>query len=115
MPGEVFGEPGPGIVMANPGGAAPPPLQRAETPPKVLRQAQCVPPPGATKDEATVHLRARVGVDGKPISIRVLSDPGDGYAAAARTCMLASTFSPGLDADGKPIEAETTVKVRFVR
>lgn len=115
---EVFADsgPSPGVVMSyRSPGASPPPAQRAETPPKVLKQAQCAFPPEAKMEEATVHLRVRVSVDGKPASIRVLSDPGEGYGAAARTCMLSSTFSPGLDADGKPIEAETTVKIRFVR
>ena len=74
-------------------------------------------PTAADDDRALVTLRVIVRASGAVQSATVVAeDPsGQGFGAAARTCLLARTFTPGLDEAGHPAMAQTTVNVRFSR
>lgn len=74
-------------------------------------------PSGADDDEGAVTLRVVVRVDGSVASANVVkeSPSGQGFGASARACLLARTFSPGLDPEGRPTLAAATVVVRFSR
>jgi protein TonB len=79
----------------------------------------CPFPPEADADDvnqAVVSLVVTVGPDGSPVSVKVLSDPGSGFGAAARRCAFAQHFTPALDASGRRIAGTTQpIRVRFVR
>lgn len=67
-------------------------------------------------DEQTVVLRASVRADGRADRVDVLSDPGFGFAAAARLCALGTHFERARDAAGQPIAAESPpIRVHFFR
>lgn len=74
-------------------------------------------PSSAEDDHALVTLRVIVRANGSVQSANVVAENpmGQGFGAAARTCLLARTFTPGLDEAGKPAMAQTTVNVRFSR
>jgi hypothetical protein len=40
---------------------------------------------------------------------------GQGFGAAARTCMLGQVFEPALDRDGRPAATALNVNVKFSR
>jgi protein TonB len=62
-----------------------------------------------------VQVVVTVTSDGKPRTVTVLKDPGFGFGRAARACALRNSYSPALDAFGKPVEQSFTVAVRFTR
>jgi protein TonB len=67
-------------------------------------------------NEQTVVLRAAVGVDGHVEHVDVLSDPGFGFGAAARTCALRTRFEPARAPAGEPIAAVSPpIRVHFFR
>ena len=67
-------------------------------------------------DEQTVVIRARVRADGRVDNVDVLSDPGFGFAQAARSCALRAHFDPARDALGQPIVASSPpIRVHFFR
>lgn len=67
-------------------------------------------------DEQSVILQATVGADGGASSVKVLSDPGHGFGAAARACAMQTRFTPARDASGKPVRAESPpIRVHFTR
>ncbi|HEU4410878.1 MAG TPA: energy transducer TonB [Polyangiaceae bacterium] len=73
-------------------------------------------PPDASVNVAHVLLAVRVDPDGRARSVSVLSDPGEGFGAAARACALRQRYRPALDRDGKPTAAQTApFRVRFTR
>ncbi|MFO0659972.1 MAG: hypothetical protein U0165_09105 [Polyangiaceae bacterium] len=74
-------------------------------------------PSGAESDNAVVALALVVRSDGRVGTATVLSESpaSQGFGAAARTCMLASRFSPGLDKGGMAVTSATTIRVRFTR
>lgn len=73
-------------------------------------------PSGATRDEAWVSVVVTVRPDGSPASVAVVSDPGEGFGAAARACALQQTFQPALGPDGAPTLGRTApVRVHFTR
>lgn len=67
-------------------------------------------------DEQTVVIRARVRADGRVDSVDVLSDPGFGFAHAARACALRTHFDPARDALGQNVAAPSPpIRVHFFR
>lgn len=81
-------------------------------------RASCPFPPQADLhqvDKATVVLTVTVDPSGRVTNASVLSDPGYGFGAAARRCVLAQPFPPALDEDGKPIAKTGTLNYRFTR
>ena len=67
-------------------------------------------------DNATVSIAVTVRPDGSVQSVKVLSDPGNGFGRAARTCALSQRFEPAFDRSGQPTTATTApFTVRFTR
>lgn len=50
---------------------------------------------------------------GKPAEPVIVGDHGYGLGASAASCVMRTTFEPGKDAAGKPIEEPVFVRVRF--
>ncbi|MFW6067054.1 MAG: TonB family protein [Myxococcota bacterium] len=66
--------------------------------------------------EQTVVLRVVVRADGRAESVRVLDDPGHGFAEAAARCAKRTRFTPARDAGGRPVRATSPpIRVRFER
>ncbi|HHH30314.1 MAG TPA: TonB family protein [Polyangiaceae bacterium] len=81
-------------------------------------RASCPFPPQADLhqvDKATVVLSVTVAPSGRVTNASVISDPGYGFGAAARRCVLAQPFPPALDEDGNPIAKTGTLNYRFTR
>jgi protein TonB len=73
-------------------------------------------PAGATTDNATVVIVARVREGGQPESVNVVSDPGQGFGAAARACAMRQRYAAAEDQDGRPVVGMTApFRVRFTR
>jgi protein TonB len=54
--------------------------------------------------------------DGSAQSVKVLSDPGNGFGRAARTCALSQRFEAAFDRTGQAITGTTApFTVRFTR
>lgn len=67
-------------------------------------------------DEQTVVVRARVRSDGRAEGVEILSDPGFGFAEAARLCALRTRFEPARDARGRSVAASSPpIRVHFFR
>jgi protein TonB len=67
-------------------------------------------------DQAFVVVQVATRADGSPERVSVLSDPGHGFARAARTCALKERYDPALDRDGHPIAGQTkSIRIRFER
>jgi protein TonB len=67
-------------------------------------------------NEQTVVLRASVRADGRAERVDVLSDPGFGFAAAARLCAMATRFEPAHNPEGQPVAAlSPPIRVHFYR
>jgi protein TonB len=73
------------------------------------------PPEADGIDEAQVMLQVDVRPDGTPSSVRVLSDPGNGFGREARLYAMRQRFSPALDHNGTPIAATIKIRVSFTR
>lgn len=74
-------------------------------------------PEGASDDTATVTIKVLVGKDGQLSDVAVLSEkpPGQGFGAAARSCLKAARGVPALGVDGEAVTAPLTATVRFSR
>lgn len=73
-------------------------------------------PASAQRDDAWVSVIVAVRADGTPEAVTVVSDPGEGFGAAARACALRQTFEPARDPDGAAIAGRTApVRVHFTR
>jgi hypothetical protein len=74
-------------------------------------------PSSASVDSAVVTLALVVRSSGQVASASVVSETpaGQGFGAAARSCMLSSRFAAALDRDGKSVTSATTLRVRFTR
>jgi Gram-negative bacterial TonB protein C-terminal len=73
-------------------------------------------PADATLRRADVLVVVRVGPDGRALSVRVVRDPGQGFGAAAGTCVMRQRYRPALDHAGVPVVGETVpFRVRFTR
>ena len=69
----------------------------------------------ADVDRADVSLRIDIDASGRARQLRVVSDPGHGFGAAAQACAAQKHYTPGLDRDGNPVASTLAVRVRFVR
>ena len=66
--------------------------------------------------QEVVVLRVSVRSDGTADAVKILSDPGTGFGAAARACALRTHFRPALDDGGAAMAAwSPPIRVRFVR
>jgi protein TonB len=70
----------------------------------------------AHKDDASVQIRVKVGVDGlaKEAALSGI-DPGYGFGSAAVACALRQHYTPALDNEGHPVAGTTDIWVRFTR
>jgi outer membrane biosynthesis protein TonB len=104
------------IVAAAPTVTPPANLSRA---PKLAAADPCRGyfPAGADDDEANVSVAVVVRPDGSVASANVVNETvrGQGFGKAARSCLLATRFSPALDSSGHSTHAAATVIVRFAR
>ena len=67
-------------------------------------------------DEQSVILKVSVDVTGKVTAAKLISDPGQGFGAAALACALKTRFSPALDINGGAISSlSPSIRVRFTR
>lgn len=66
-------------------------------------------------DKATVMLSVTVSAAGRVLDAHVVSDPGYGFGAAAKRCIMAMSFPAALDESGNPITKTGTVPFRFSR
>lgn len=67
-------------------------------------------------DRAVALVTVTVGPSGRPISARVVTDPGYGFGALAQACAMTKRYTAGLDRDGKPITQSTPpIRVTFTR
>lgn len=68
----------------------------------------------ARKLEATVELRVRVGADGRVVEAELVGRPaGYGFDEAARQAALSAVYQPAR-LDGKPVESQAMLTIRFV-
>lgn len=74
-------------------------------------------PSSAHDDVAAAVVRVIVNQQGVATSVSVVSESpiGQGFGAAARTCMLQQRFSPALDRQGRPAATAVNVNVKFSR
>jgi hypothetical protein len=74
-------------------------------------------PHTATDDDARVSLRVIIGRNGRVTNALLLSESplGQGFGAAAKTCMLSKRLVPALDRDGNPAATATRINLRFSR
>jgi hypothetical protein len=74
-------------------------------------------PRSATDDDAHVTLHVVVSKSGKIATASLLgeSPAGQGFGAAAKSCMLSKRFTPALDHEGRPAATATRINVHFVR
>lgn len=74
-------------------------------------------PSRATDDVASAAVMVTIGKSGAVSNVRIVSESpaGQGFGAAARTCMGSKRFSPGLDRDGNPTATAIRVNIRFMR
>lgn len=78
----------------------------------------CPFPPAADVDgvdHAQVAIRVEVDANGRPLRVLILSDPGHGFAGAARACALGKRWTPGADRFGRASASGINLNVRFVR
>jgi hypothetical protein len=74
-------------------------------------------PSGASDDVATAAVLVTIAKSGAVEVAQLLTESpaGQGFGAAARTCMSSKRFSPGLDRAGNPARTAIRVNVRFTR
>ena len=78
--------------------------------------SDCDFPDGADVDTAVVQVAVTVGIDGKAQRVEVVSDPGQGFGAAARVCALKQPYRPARDKTGRLVLSKTPpFRVRFTR
>jgi protein TonB len=70
----------------------------------------------AQVDEAFVTLQVDVKADGSASTVRVLSDPGNGFGREARRCAMNKRYATALDHEGTAIAGTTKAfRVHFSR
>jgi len=74
-------------------------------------------PKSARDDIASAVVRVVVDTQGVASRVSVVSEtpPGQGFGAAARTCMLEQNFLPALDRAGRAAATAVNVNVHFSR
>jgi protein TonB len=102
------------------GGESPLPAEDLSRAPGVLGGLawNCPFPPAADVDgvnQAQVAIRVEVDALGRPTRVLILSDPGHGFAAAARACALGKRWTPGANRWGRASASGINLNVRFVR
>ncbi len=74
--------------------------------------------PGAAQDDVgDVAVLVTIGKSGRVSSTQLLSENprGQGFGAAARTCLASQSFVPALDRDGNAAATAIRVNLRFTR
>jgi periplasmic protein TonB len=66
-------------------------------------------------DQKEVVTRLVIRPDGTVSSVKVIGDPGQGFAAAAIECAQRARFTPALDAAGRPIQVQVQFRWHFTR
>lgn len=70
----------------------------------------------AQVDEAYVMIQVDVDANGRPVSAKVLQDPGNGFGRQAKMCAMRQHFQPALDRSGNPVAGPTKpFRVHFSR
>lgn len=70
----------------------------------------------ASMHTAVVRIAVQVSPEGGAKAITILSDPGHGFASAARACARGQRYVPARDRTGLPTTAVTApFSVRFTR
>jgi Gram-negative bacterial TonB protein C-terminal len=74
-------------------------------------------PSAASDDAANASVLVTIAKTGAVTKVQLLSEspPGQGFGAAARTCMSSKRFTPGLDRDGNRAATSIRVNIRFLR
>jgi outer membrane biosynthesis protein TonB len=74
-------------------------------------------PTEAGVDRAKVDLVVVVQPGGRVTSVSIAreSPAGEGFGAAARTCLSSKRFTPGVDRAGRVVTAKASVRVHFMR
>ncbi|MCY1005053.1 TonB family protein [Nannocystis pusilla] len=71
---------------------------------------------GLALDEQVATIRVTVDARGVVESAELVTDPGDGFGAAALACARRTRFTPALDRDGRPVRAPSpAIRVHFTR
>jgi hypothetical protein len=90
---------------------AAPPTQDLSRPAKPIQSSlNCTDlwPPDTDQNLARVRVLVSVDADGRPKDVTILQDPGDGFGAAAKRCIMArGKFEAGLDSAGRPLAKPT--------
>jgi TonB family protein len=90
--------------------------ERRPSPPSCESCPQPSYPEEAIKEKiptATVLLDVKILADGQTDDIRVVSDPGHGFADRAVNAVKKWKFKPATNKDGKPVSARTKIEVTF--
>ncbi len=99
--------------------AAPPAPSLARAPDLGGRPLSCAWPAQAMAMDVYqqhVDIRVRVDANGRAERVRVLRDPGHGFAAAVTRCAMRHRYAPARDAGGAAVAAwSPRISVRFVR
>lgn len=74
-------------------------------------------PSDADDDSGQVQVLVTVAPTGQVTTANVLLEnpKGQGFGKAARTCLLSTKLSPGLDAEGKPTTKSLPISIKFIR
>jgi protein TonB len=86
--------------------------------PKRKDWRSCPFPPEADVEQinhARVTVTVTVSANGEALDVRALTDPGFGFAEAARRCALGKAYVPALDRSGAAIPSSCSISVRFAR
>jgi protein TonB len=94
-------------------------LSRSAMPRGSTSWSGCPFPPQADLEQihrAVVEIVVTVGADGRPQAVRVVKDPGYGFAGQARQCALGRSYEPALDVDGRSVAGTTPLlRITFRR
>lgn len=81
-----------------------------------LTWASCpFPPEAGGINLERVRIMVTVSAQGKPLDVRVLNDPGHGFAREAQRCARDKSYTPALDRNGTPVLSTITILVTFER
>src|SRR5262245_37294704 len=108
------GIPGGGSAPEAPPAPSPPPPAKLDTPPKLLRFVEAVPPAELTgRGRVDVILTIDVDETGKVSSAVVATPAGEPFDSAALEAVKQFEFSPGM-AGGKPVPVRITYRYAFI-
>jgi TonB family protein len=97
-----------------------PPTATSYASPRVAASGmgRCPFPPEADAakiDDAAVVVEVEVAANGRASGVRVVSDPGHGFASAAVSCAMEAKYEPARDTAGTAVSAKTKVRIHFER